>query len=98
MADEALFPLVPLWVRHFPVLLAVASLPFSYLVTALALRASRPREPVPAEPWYARARVLWPQQVAARQAQLVPLGLTMLLPLVRGPVTATPPVLVVLLT
>src|SRR4051812_15125464 len=99
MTDGALSSLMPFWVRHLPVLLAVASLPFSYLVTALALRVSRPREPVPAEPWHARARALWPQQVVAGRAQvLLPLGLVALLPLVRGPVTATPPVLVVALT
>src|SRR3954468_2906177 len=98
MTDGALSSLMPFWVRHLPVLLAVPPLPSTSRVTARALRVSRPREPVPAEPWHARARALWPQQVVAQQAQLLlPLALVALLPLVRGPVTATPAVLVVAL-
>src|SRR4051794_28574558 len=98
MTGDAISSLVPFWIRHFPALLALAALPYAYLVTALAIRVSRPREPVPAEPWYARARALWPQQLVARQAQLL---LAFMLPpvalLVRGPVTATPLVLVTVL-
>lgn len=91
--------LMPPWVRHFPLLLAVAALPFTWLVTALSIRFARSGEPVPAEPWYARARVLWPQQMAARRAQLLaPTVLMALVPLARGPATATPAWLVVLVT
>jgi len=83
--------LMPLWVRHFPLLFAVGALPFMYVVTRLAIRVSRSGEPIPAEPWYARARALWPQQAAARQAQIVlPILLMVLVPLLRGPATATP--------
>ncbi|HEY8209106.1 MAG TPA: M48 family metalloprotease [Myxococcaceae bacterium] len=99
MTGEDLSSLMPFWVRHFPILLVLAALPFSFLVTALAIRVSRSREPVPAEPWYARARALWPQMFVARQAQLVlPILLTLVISLVRGPVTATPTALVVALT
>jgi len=83
--------LMPLWVRHFPLLLAVGALPFTYVAARLALRVSRSGEPVPAEPWYARARALWPRQAVARQAQVVlPLLLMVMVPLLRGPATATP--------